>query len=95
MQSLINDSRVKVIVKTYEVAVLRYSVFLKRKIEQKVIFRRGKKTFLKSDQTTDIKILKGKVSGHSFNLKLYQCVAVAPCSLLSGLVPPVKVTRKD
>lgn len=27
VQSLINDSRVKVIVKTYEVAVLRYSVF--------------------------------------------------------------------
>ena len=30
VQSLINDSRVKVIVKTYEVAVLRYSVFLKK-----------------------------------------------------------------
>lgn len=27
MQSLINDSRVKVIVKTYEVAVLRYGVY--------------------------------------------------------------------
>lgn len=39
VQSLINDSRVKVFVKTYEVAVLRYSdFFFFLETEQKVIF---------------------------------------------------------
>lgn len=69
--SLINDSRVKVIVKTYEVAVLRYSVFcfvfaFKEKRTKWI----WKTHFLKMDLTTD-KVVKGTEWGHSFNLKLY------------------------
>lgn len=45
------------------------------------------------DPRSQIQYFKGKMSGHSFHPKLYQYVAVAPCSLLPELEPPVKVAK--
>lgn len=62
MQSLINDSRVKVIVKTYEVAVLRYSVFFffkenknKKKFDFIKKILKKQQLLKKVNQTTDLK----------------------------------------
>lgn len=51
--------------------------------------------FKKKEIRPQIQYFQGKMSGHSFHPKLYQYVAVAPCSLLTELEPPVKVATKD